>query len=316
MFVTGGTGFFGCWLLETFAFANDQLALGAKLVALTRDPGTFRRKASHLAAHPAIGLLQGDVRDFAFPAGEFSHVIHAGTTSGAPVPPGEMLDTITRGACRILDFTAAAKTEKLLFTSSGAVYGPQPPDLERVPETYAGVPDAGSPNAVYGNGKRATELLFATAPHAGLESKIARCFAFVGPHLPLDAHFAIGNFIRDALAGGPIRVNGDGSPMRSYLYAADLVIWLWTILFRGAKGRPYNVGSGEAISIADLALLVADVVRPATKIEIAEAPSGASPARYVPDVSRAAIELDLQPLIPLNEAVKRTALWHKSNSPA
>lgn len=190
IFVTGGTGFFGCWLLETFADACDRLGLGAHLVALTRDPEAFRRKAPHLASHAAIQLWKGDVRDFDFPSGQFSHVIHAGTTSGAPVAPLEMLETIISGTRRVLDFAVACGAKKFLLISSGAVYGWQPPEMTHIPETYNGAPDFHDPNASYGEGKRIAELLCAIyCRQHGIETKIARCFAFAGPHLPLDAHF-------------------------------------------------------------------------------------------------------------------------------
>ncbi len=120
----------------------------------------------------------------------------------------------------------------------------------------------------------------------GLPVKVARGFAFIGPYLPLDAHFAAGNFLRDGLRGGPIRVGGDGTPYRSYLYAADLAVWLWTLLFRGAPCRPYNVGGEEAVSIAELACCVA--VHFGVGVQIARAATPGRPAeRYVPATRRA-----------------------------
>jgi len=312
IFVTGGTGFFGCWLLETFAFANDQLNLNAQLLALTRSPEAFEKKAPHLARHPSIGLWTGDVRNFDFPGGIFSHVIHAGTTSSAPVEPKEMFDTVVKGTQRVLDFAVACGAKKFLLTSSGAIYGKLPPEPASVPETYSGSPDPADPNSAYGEGKRAAELLCAIyqKQHA-FETKIARCFAFTGPHLPLDAHFAIGNFVRDALAGGPIRIGGDGTPFRSYLYASDLAIWLWTILFRGTAGRPYNVGSPEPVSIAGLADEVMRNLAPGVTVSIAKpADPLILPSRYVPDVTRAENELGLCVRVPLNDAIRRTAEWH------
>jgi len=224
-----------------------------------------------------------------------------------------MLDTIVAGTRRALDFAARCGANKFLLTSSGAVYGKQPPAMTHVAEEYAGAPDVSTPRSAYGEGKRLSELLCAIhgARH-GIETKIARCFAFVGPHLPLDAHFAIGNFIRDALAGGPIVVNGDGTPFRSYLYAADLAAWLWTILLRGADNRPYNVGSSQAVTIAETAAAVSRALGENSLVTIAQKPAPGQPAqRYVPDISRAVGELQLDQWTQLDDAIRATARWHR-----
>jgi len=312
IFVTGATGFFGIWLLESFAFANKSLDLGAKLVGLSRDPNAFYAKAPHLAQESSIALHRGDVRDFNFPQGSFTHVIHAGTTSSVPVPPSEMLDTIIRGTKRTLEFAVAAGAKRFLFLSSGAVYGKQPPEMTYIPETYLGSPDPMDPNSAYGEGKRVGELLCAIAlKEHGLETTIARCFAFVGPHLLLDAHFAIGNFIRDAMKGEPIKVK-DGTPYRSYLYAADLAVWLWTILFSGKACHPYNVGSDQEITIAGLAKTVASIFNNSVKIHSTSTPDPRSPvSRYVPSVGRAESEMGLRVLVPLNQSILRMAAWHR-----
>jgi nucleoside-diphosphate-sugar epimerase len=316
IFVTGGTGFFGCWLLESFAWANERLGLEAEMLVLTRNFESFARKAPQLARRPDIRFHIGDVRDFAFPAGRFSHVIHAATEASAKLNeenPGLMLNTTVFGTTHALDFTAQCGARAFLLTSSGAVYGKQPGDLTHVPEEHMGAPDVNDPRSAYGEGKRMSELVCAIRGRStGIETKIARGFAFVGPHLPLDEHFAIGNFIRDAIAGGPIRVNGDGTAYRSYLYAADMAIWLWTILIRGASNRPYNVGSRHALSIAQIAETVNRAQPQAVAIEIAQKPVPGQPAsRYVPDTARAEKELGLQVWVPLDEAIRRTAQWHK-----
>ena len=315
LFVTGGTGFFGCWLLESFVRANDALDLGAQVTVLTRHPESFAGKAPHLARHPAVTLQAGDVRTFAFPEGRFSHVIHAATEASAVLneeSPLLMFDTIVEGTRRVLDFSVQAGAAKVLLTSSGAVYGRQPPEVTHLTEEYSGGPDCLDSRSAYGEGKRVAEMLCCLySKQHGLDAKIARCFAFVGPHLPLDAHFAVGNFIRDALRGGPIVVQGDGTPYRSYLYAADLAVWLWTLLFRAPSCRPYNVGSGDGRTIAEIARSVAEQAGGLPVQIQGAAQPGRPPARYVPDVSRAERELGLRARVDLNESIRRTLAYHR-----
>ena len=318
IFITGGTGFFGCWLLESFAWANDKLGLGASALVLTRDPDAFHRKAPHLVSHPAVHFHIGDMRSFEFPEGEFSHVIHAATetsiNSDGP-DPLLMFDSNVQGTRRVLEFARFCGAQRFLLTSSGAVYGRQPPRMTHIPEDYLGAPETVDTGSAYGQGKRVLEFMCATyAQKYGLEATIARCFAFVGPHLPLNANYAIGNFIRDALQGGPICVKGDGTPYRSYLYAADLAIWLWTILFKGKPCRPYNVGSEVDLTIADLAQEVARVVAPGAEVQIAKQRVPGKPAeRYVPSTQRAQTELGLRQNVMLQEAIKRTAYWYSQS---
>lgn len=316
IFITGGTGFFGCWLLESFVWANDKLGLEASAVVLTRNPEAFRAKAPHLASHPAIQLYTGDIRSFDFPPGRFSHVIHAATEASARLiaeDPLTMFETIVEGTRRALEFARQSGARKFLLPSSGAVYGRQPPEITHISEDYCGGPDTSEPGSAYGEGKRAAELLCTLyARQFGLEPKIARCFAFVGPYLPLDIHFAIGNFIRDGLRGGPIKVNGDGTPCRSYLYAADLAIWLWTILVRGNSLRPFNVGSETALTIRDVAQAVANLFEPPPGITTAHAPQpGRAADRYVPAARRAQTELGLREAFSLAEAISHTIEWYR-----
>ncbi len=311
LFITGGTGFFGSWLLESLCWANDQLDLDIKATILSRSPEVFAQKLPHIADHPSITWLKGNVKDFVFPEGEYPYVIHAASEGNLQQNqqfPLTQFDTIISGTKHVLDFASIHATRKLLFTSSGAVYGKQPPELSHIPEDYLGAPDVMTVASSYGEAKRAAEMLCTLyANQFGFETKIARCFAFVGPYLPLDANYAIGNFIRDAMKGGPIVIKGDGTPYRSYLYAADLTVWLWTILTKGQSCRPYNVGSDQAISIRELAEKVRKVVAPEVEVQVHKiAKLGENAQRYVPSVERAKQELGVFRWTSLESGTRKT----------
>ena len=318
IFVTGGTGFFGKWLLESFAWANDHLKLDAQMLVLSRNPDSFKARHPHLVQASGITFHQGDVRDFVFPKGKFDFIIDAATEASAQLNtenPLLILDTIVEGTRRVLELARHCGAKRFLLTSSGAVYGKQPSDLAHVPEDYSGAPDSTQPASVYGEAKRVVELLCSVYHKTyDIETTIARCFAFVGPYLNLNIHYAIGNFIRDGLAGGLIYVSGDGTPYRSYLYSADLAIWLWAILFKGKPGEAYNVGSDDAITIKDLAYEVSAVFSTSPKVVIAKTPIPGQPAgRYVPSVKKVRETLGLDSWINLKEALNRTIKWNQMN---
>jgi dTDP-glucose 4,6-dehydratase len=316
IFVTGGTGFVGTWLLESLLWAVDRCKLDVSALVLTRDPSRFRERSPHIAEHTAIRLWNGNATAFEFPQGRFPWVIHAAAERPCEPDVDRPLGTFeldVNGTRRVLEFARSHGVRRFLFTSSGAVYGTQPPGLANVPEEYNGAPSAVDAGSAYGEAKRVSEFMCTAYGHVyAFAPLVARLFAFSGAHLPLEANFAMGNFIRDLIGGGPVRIAGDGTPHRSYLYAADLAIWLWSILFSGRPARPYNVGSPQPLTIAELAQTAVRATVPGTRIEIATpAVPGALPPRYVPCTQRAERELGLQPRISLEEGIRRMFDWYR-----
>lgn len=304
IFVTGGTGFIGQWMLEALLRAPIEV----EVTLLSRHPAGFARRAPHLAA--ACRMVAGDVVALPPVGNDFTHIVHGATDASAALNqsnPLRMFDTIQRGTRSVLDLARACGA-RVLMLSSGAVYGCQPWELRHVGEDYPCGPDPRDPRSAYGEGKRAAEMLCAIyGKQFGLDVVTARIFALLGPLLSLDIHFAAGNFIRDAIAGRTIRVEGSGGAVRSYLYAADLTVWLWALLVAARPGATYNVGSEEDVSIARLAERTAGLLG-APGIEIrGRADPGWNPGRYVPSTARIREDLGLTATVSLDEAIRRTA---------
>ena len=314
LLLTGGTGFVGSWLLAALLWADAERDLDLRATVLSRDPGAFARRLPSLADHPRVTLLGGDVKTFVA-HGAHELLVHAATHAPAGDTPA---DECARGQAdveatrHVLEAAVGCRAQRILFTSSGAVYGPPSPDLARVPEDAFAPGAGGSPaTSAYGGAKQVSEgLLHDFAARTGTDCVIARCFTFVGPGLPLDAGYAAGDFLGDALRGEPVRVAGDGTPLRSYLHAADLAAWLMTVLVQGRSSRPYNVGSGAGVSVRALAGRIAALADPPLPVHTGEKPvPGAPAAAYVPSVERAHKELGLTVRIGLDDALRRTWGW-------
>jgi dTDP-glucose 4,6-dehydratase len=261
-----------------------------------------------------VTLQAGDIRTFETPAGGLSHVVHAAVDAAPPVTEDDrrrVFDVIVEGTRRALACARASGASRFLFASSGAIYGTQPREVPYLTEDYRGGPDPANRDTAGAEAKRAAETLCAVHASDAFQPTIARCFTFVGPYLPLDGKFAAGNFIRDAIGGGPIVVAGDGTPCRSYLYASDLAAWLWVILLRGEAARPYNVGSEAVTTIGDLARTVAARFSPPLEVRIeGRKARGVAGDRYVPSTSRVRAELGVAMTVGLEDAIARTVEWH------
>lgn len=314
--LTGGTGFVGSWLVDSVCWARMRLGLDIKLTVLTRSRRSHLFRRPDLAEVDGLEFVEGDVRGPLGGLGTPDAVIHAATEASARLNesnPAEMLDVIVAGMSNVLSFAALAGDIPFLFTSSGAVYGRQPLNMSHVSETYAGAPDVMDARSAYHEGKRVAELLATLmSSQSDLRFVSARLFAFLGPLLPLDTHFAAGNFLADCLAGRPITIKGDGSPLRSYMHPVDLTVWLWALLLRGADQRAYNVGSEEPVSIRGLAEVIAAYGNDVS-VEVAQEPDPLTvPERYVPSTQRSRTELGLTCSIGLDEAIRRTMQWQRS----
>jgi nucleoside-diphosphate-sugar epimerase len=310
VFVTGGTGFVGRSVLD-YLLRSTALH-GSKDVyvcILSRDPVRFLRKWPRYAGLGWLRFVEGDLQSLRRMRRQAcDHVIHAAADTHGVASGASWIEQIVGGTHAALDFALLNRARRFLLLSSGAIYGAQPLDMGLLPETFAGAPSPTLYASVYGQAKRMAEQLCAVYwKEHGLESVIARCFALVGEHVPLSGSYAIGNFIRNALDGQPLRLTGDGSATRSYLYGPDAAHWLVTLLLRGSPGEAYNVGSDAAISIRELAELTA--ARLSSSLPVVVGPATAADnarSRYVPDISKAAA-LGLTVSTPLPQAIELSA---------
>jgi nucleoside-diphosphate-sugar epimerase len=317
IFLTGGTGFFGKWLLESFIYMNEKLELNARIILLSRNPELFIQEHPFYNIHSnTVKFVKGDILTFDFKVDEeIQFIIHAATAASDTLNktnPLLMMDTITLGTRNVLDFALTQPIESFLFISSGAVYGKQPSNVSNIQETDSFKIDFNNSNAAYAEGKRFAELYCSTYfEKYNLPIKIARCFAFVGPYLPLDTHFAIGNFINNVINREDIVIMGDGNTIRSYMYASDLSIAIWKILLVGHNNKPYNVGVDSAYSLKDIALMLKKNY--GNDVKILNLNKELTKNIYVPNIDVLINEFEIKNFIQIEEAIQKTIEFNISN---
>lgn len=297
--VTGGTGFVGKCLQDEFAVSapDCDVVIASRASANTK----FGR-------HVVWDLVNGDLPTF-----ETDIIIHAATPASADLNaqhPSQMFWANVTSMENVIRYAESlSKPPIVLFTSSGGVYGEMPIGRRRFNEEDLTAPSPLDVRSAYAQGKRSAEFLLSEASARGVcVGIIARLFAFSGVHLPLDRHFAIGNFVRDAITSDTILVHGDGTAIRSYLDGSDMARWLLEAIQIGPRGFPYHIGSAEEISIGLLAKLVAERTRILFNRDVTVEIRGKARTtdgvnRYVPDVSMTVKSLNVGETMPLRRSI-------------
>ena len=314
LLLTGGTGFFGKSLLRHWISKSNCEEIPQSVTVLTRSPENFCAQYPELTRVSWLQFHRGDILNPASlpQSGRFTHLLHAAadSTFGPKLSPLQRYTQIVDGTRLMLDYATKNGIGRFLLTSSGGVYGPQPQEMLQIAENFNGMPDPLNPLHAYSIAKRCAEHLCTLYRDSyGIETVVARCFAFAGRDLPLDVHFAIGNFVRDALLNPEITVAGDGTPLRSYMDQRDLAHWLMTLLVNGKSGEAYNVGSDVAITIENLACKVRDIIAPSKPVRIlAEVADENFRNRYIPSIQKAHAELGLSLTYTLDDIIRATAM--------
>lgn len=308
IFMTGGTGFFGQAFLDLINTHGKNLS--CKLYLLSRDPEVFLQKHPQYKNISNLFFQTGDITDFSFDEKKVDYIFHWATPANAKLNaenPLLIAETITKGMQRVLDYAVYTQAKKVLFTSSGAVYGSQPATMPHLTENYLGAPLTNSSQAAYGEAKRYAEFMGCTyAKKFAFDFKIARCFAFAGKNLQAGRGFAFADFIEQARHHQDIQIHSDGSAVRSYLDTEDLMIWLLALLEKGQNNEPYNIGSDIEITIQQLAQLIVKKTNPELKIFVKSPMDPNRPgSRYIPSIEKAKTELKVKVWTDLETAIQK-----------
>ena len=308
--ITGATGMIGACLTDALARASDRQGLNLRVLALCRDA---ERARARFGAHDCVSCAACDLTrpDGDLPEADF--IVHAASNahplafSGDPV--GTMLGNIL-GTKRLLDQLCEQGRGRLLFVSTGEIYGENPAVTDGFDEDGFGRIDSMNPRSCYPESKRAAETLCASyVRQFGADAVVARLCYIYGPTIAPANSRADAQFLRRALAGEDIVMKSAGSQLRSYAYVADAVSALLTVLLRGETGRAYNVANRASThTIREYAETLARLAGVRVTFELppeAERQGYSTVTRAVQNPARLEA-LGWKPFAPLEEGLRHT----------
>ncbi len=313
--VTGGTGFLGTWIAEMVAALNDQYQLGITLDLYARNIHEWMQNYPHLAGRAEFRLHTQDVRSSFEFAKNTRYVIHAAGIPNNRVHASDPLrvhQTTISGMNNVLDAASQLDGLRRLINVSSCLVAGVPQQPGALNETASFPIPAGQLHAVYVDAKRAAETL-ATIYRSQFRLPIStvRPFTLAGPYQELDRPWAINNFLHDALNGNDIRIHGDGTARRSYLYGSDAAWWTLAALIHGADGEVYNLGSAVPVSHSELVNLIGKRVAPPPRIILNTL--SVKPMQQddlFPDCSKSEKHLHVRQTCSLEQTIDKTYRWH------
>ena len=316
LLLTGSTGFIGrnfaSYLAKTKVFQRGQLQV---LCA-------GRNKKSLAEIYPLRSGFQHFVWDIELPylaeLNQVDYIVHlAGVDRflDSQNKTAEILSTTSTGTINVLNLARRAGTSGILLASSGAVY----PKYNGSPNAFSESEYSSSlnldSNDPYVSGKRKAEYLCnAFAEETGISVSIARIFSLIGPHFPINRHFAIGEFIKMCVADSTITVRSNSNIMRAYQHASDTSRWLARILLSCSSTSVYNVGHDRQIRISNLAELVKELCGNKKPIRyLAETHFEGQQDFYIPDITKAQKNLGLENAVSLESSIVEVFEYYKRN---
>jgi UDP-glucuronate decarboxylase len=335
LLITGGAGFLGYYFVHAIHHHNRNSTEAERISLTVFDnyvrgvPGWTKQLDGECGVRFLTYDLAAPIRD---DIGDFAYLIHAASIASPNYyrqRPIETMDSNVNGLRALLDRFHRQQVDGkqvggFLFMSSSEIYGDPTPECIPTPEDYRGFVSCTGPRACYDEAKRYGETLCVNfAQQYGLPIRAARPFNNYGPGLKITDRRVLPDFARDILSDRDITILSDGTPMRTFCYVSDAVVGYYKALVRGGVGEAYNIGTeAPEISMADLARTMAATASELFGYQGAVVLGQTSdpdylrdnPNRRCPDISKARAELDYEPIVPLDEGLRRLLVWYGANS--